>query len=331
MFRYLIIIRPLGFLYGSSGAFLSPENLVGRSGEKFPPSAATLSGVFFSANWGKEEIREELKEHLYTAGPFWAKSQHEQDFYVPIPWHKIIAEQETDEWVLDKQRNWQRQRTYKEDEDKLEPTFTWQTISSWNHGKPQCAKHPWEYTSILHPRMQDNHRQTLSKDGLFLENAVAMPEDYCLVYLSTHELPNGWYRFGGEKHIVEIETKEIKKPQTLKLLKKEIQQAFALITPGLWGSNRLSYRLPQHPEFINAKLLTDKPIPSRYSAGGKLGRGRYAVPPGSVYVLEKPLNLSWFDFPNTWFSQEGYSSKKLGCGLCLPIEIKGLPTYQGVA
>ncbi|NJR66897.1 MAG: CRISPR-associated protein Cmr3, partial [Leptolyngbyaceae cyanobacterium CRU_2_3] len=49
MFRYLIAIEPLGLLYGSAGKFLSPENLVGRSGNSFPPSAATLSGLFAAA------------------------------------------------------------------------------------------------------------------------------------------------------------------------------------------------------------------------------------------------------------------------------------------
>ena len=48
MFKHLIAIEPLGLLYGSAGRFLSPENLVGRSGTQFPPSAATLSGVFAS-------------------------------------------------------------------------------------------------------------------------------------------------------------------------------------------------------------------------------------------------------------------------------------------
>ena len=37
MFRYLITIQPLGFLYASAGGFLSPENLVGRAQSKFPP------------------------------------------------------------------------------------------------------------------------------------------------------------------------------------------------------------------------------------------------------------------------------------------------------
>jgi CRISPR-associated protein Cmr3 len=337
MFKYIIIIRPLGFLYGSAGAFLSPENLVGRSGEKFPPSAATLSGLFFNANLAKKNITEneksqihqELKENLCTAGAFWANSQYEQDFYVPIPWHRIIAgDKEKDEWVLDKDGNWQRHKQYQEDEDKLEPAFTWQTISSWGKKKPECANSPWEYISFLHPYMKDNERHTKAEDGLFLENAVQMPEDTCLIYLSSHKLDNGWYRFGGENHIVEIESQEIKKLDVLELFNKPIQRAFALITPGVWSSVRYSYRFPQHPDFLGGKLklLTDKAIPYRYSAGGRLRRGRYAVPAGSVYVLEKPLNLPWSSFPDDYFSNEGYSLKKIGSGLCLPIKIEGLAT-----
>jgi CRISPR-associated protein Cmr3 len=66
MFNYLITVQPLGFLYGSAGAFLSPENLVGRSGAKFPPDAATLSGLMFSVNKIKpftahQDLRENLK------------------------------------------------------------------------------------------------------------------------------------------------------------------------------------------------------------------------------------------------------------------------------
>jgi CRISPR-associated protein Cmr3 len=43
-FTHLLQITPLGLLYGSAGGFLSPENLVGRSGNKFPPN----SGHWFS-------------------------------------------------------------------------------------------------------------------------------------------------------------------------------------------------------------------------------------------------------------------------------------------
>ncbi|RAM52584.1 MAG: CRISPR-associated protein [Hapalosiphonaceae cyanobacterium JJU2] len=345
MFKYLIIIRPLGFLYGSAGAFLSPENLVGRSGEKFPPSAAVLSGLFFSAKLAdknftaekKNQIHQELTANLHTAGPFWAKSQYEQNFYVPIPWHKIIAgdkEKYTDEWGLDKNINWQRQRQYKEDEDKLEPAFTWQTITSWNKTKLDCATHPWDYVSFLHPHMKDSERHSKAEDGLFLESAVQMPEDTCLIYLSSHDLNNGWYRFGGENHIVEIECQHIEKKEVLELFKQPIKQAFALISPAVWGSTRFSFRFPQHPDLASyfpenkTKLLTDKAIPYRYSASGRLGRGRYAVPAGSVYVLPKPLNKPWSEFDENWFPHQGYSLKKIGCGLCLPVEIKGLPKYQ---
>ncbi|MEQ8961174.1 MAG: hypothetical protein RLP02_25165, partial [Coleofasciculus sp. C2-GNP5-27] len=61
------------------------------------------------------------------------------------------------------------------------------------------------------------------------------------------------------------------------------------------------------------------------SKTGRLSRGRYAVPPGSVYVFKHPLNLTWWDFPDAWFPQEGFPLKHLGCGLCFPIDIKGLP------
>lgn len=86
MFKYLITISPLGFMYGSSGGFLSPENLVGRSGAKFPPEAATLSGLFFSTNKVKSYISpKELSDNLFVAGPFWAKSDDPEYFYLPIP------------------------------------------------------------------------------------------------------------------------------------------------------------------------------------------------------------------------------------------------------
>jgi len=46
MFKYLAIIEPLGFLYGSAGRFLSPENLVGRSGANFPQFLPLIAAHF---------------------------------------------------------------------------------------------------------------------------------------------------------------------------------------------------------------------------------------------------------------------------------------------
>lgn len=331
MFNYLIIIRPLGLMYGSAGAFLSPENLVGRSGSKFPPEAATLAGLFFSTHWEKNDIKKDLKKNLFVAGPFWASDRNEEDFYVPIPRNRIISEKGVKEWSIDEKGDW-----CQESDSKLEPDRTWQKITSWKNRlkdiQPKSADTPWEYIPILHPRIKVTERHTLPQDGLFLENAVQMPEDICLVYLSTHKLPNGWYRFGGENHIVEIESQDIKKQNLKDLLSEPIQQAFALITPGVWGSTRFSYRYPQHPDFPKpVRILTDKAVPYRYSAGGKLGRGRYAVPAGTVYVLDQPLNKSWWDWQEDWFPDEGYSLKRVGCGLCLPVEIKGLSSQKGVA
>ena len=174
--------------------------------------------------------------------------------------------------------------------------------------------------------MKDEERHTVEEDGLFLENAVQMSDDVCLVYLSTHELPDGWYRFGGENHLVEVKTIPLNDNNPIvKLLQQPIKKTFALITSALWGSNRLSYRYPQ-PESFPAidKILTDKAIPYRYRAGGRMGRGRYGVSAGSVYVLSEPLNKSWWEWQEDWFPKEGYSLKRVGSGLCLPLDINGV-------
>lgn len=338
MFKYLITVTPLGLLYGSAGAFLSPENLVGRSGAKFPPDAATLSGLFFSANKQTEIAdHETLKYQLHVAGPFWAKSSEDaESFYVPIPRHRIIAEGNEDEWRLDDKRKWQRDTDPKK--QALETAYRWQRIDAWSQSTRQIRKEavempPWKPVAFLHPQLQQDQRHVLEQDGLFLESAVQMDEEACLVYLSTHALPDGWYRFGGEGHMVEVSSQALSPDSKIyKLLNAKIQKSFALITPGVWGSKNLSYRYPKESEFPREGLnmLTDKPVPYRYRIGhraterGRLGRGRYAVPAGTVYALKKPLERTWWDFPEEWFPKEGFPLKHLGCGLCLPVEIQGL-------
>lgn len=358
MFKFLITVQPLGFMYGSAGAFLSPENLVGRSGSKFPPDAATLSGLFFSTNKEKQfATHNELQDKLYIAGPFWAKVEQPEDFYVPLPRHKVINKETYDEWKI-KSYKWclKSQETPSEEEDEPkqdESEYRWLRIDYWQDdvetiwqdrdaNSPSVAEKCWEYVSVLHPRLKKRERHVLEQDGLFLENAVQMKEDTCLVYLSTYELPNGWYQFGGESHIVEVNSiKLTDESLIIKKLRSPIQKAFALITPGVWGSNMLSHRYPQHQSFAydcnKIKLLTDKAVPYRYRIGygdkhkeefqtrsaGRLSRGRYAVPSGSVYVLKQPLKQTWWDFPKDWFPEKGLL-KKFGAGLCLPINIEGL-------
>lgn len=330
MFQYLIKVSPLGLMYGSAGAFLSPKNLVGRSGAKFPPDAATLAGLFFSANRATQEAIEahdKLAQSLYVAGPFWAESDNPESFYVPIPRHRIIDDGKDDEWHLEKNKQWQR------DFDKdVEAACTWQSIDAWNRKtsvirrSKEAKKTPWEYVSFLHPQMKSDERHVLNEDGLFLENAVQMDDDYCLIYLSTYPIPDGWYRLGGEGHMVEISSLKLPPNHILHellSLDQRIQRACALITPGVWGSNNLSYRYPKHPEFPRAgiQMLTDKAVPYRYRMRGRLSRGRYAVPVGTVYVFKQPLNKTWWEFPDEWFPDKGLL-KKMGCGLCLPVEIE---------
>ncbi|NJR51622.1 MAG: CRISPR-associated protein [Leptolyngbyaceae cyanobacterium CSU_1_3] len=336
MFKYLVIVSPLGLMYGSAGAFLSPENLVGRSGSKFPPDASTLAGLFFAANKQCEIApHETLKRELFVSGAFWAKQDDPEAFYVPIPRHRIIGDKQDDEWKLNAQRKWERNLEKKS----LETEYRWQRLDAWRRNASKIRQNkemgiaPWKFASFLHPQMKQNERQVLAEDGLFLENAVQMDDGYCLVYLSTYPLPDGWYRFGGEGHMVEICSQKISPDSTIaQLLTTKIQKACALITPGVWGSNQLSYRYPKQADFpkTGIKMLTDKPVPYRYRIGhqsterGRLGRGRYAVPSGTVYVFKQALEKTWWEFPEAWFPKEGFPLKHLGCGLCLPVEIDGV-------
>lgn len=346
----MIIVRPLGLLYGSAGAFLSPENLVGRSGSKFPPDAATLSGLFLSTNLEKPfEDHQELKMNLTIGGPFWGRDEdvNDGDFYVPIPRSLIIDETKFDQWEI-RSGKWHRSNT------EINAVYSWQKITYWGKRidlirKNGVSKLPWKFVPILHPTLDLEQRHVRipqndsDRGSLFLENAVQMEEGSCLVYLSTHEIPEGWYRFGGENHVVEITTKPIS-PDVLDLLNRPISKNFSLICPAVWGNNNLSRRYPTALSFSNKRpeMLTDRPIPFRprtvkrqsQQRTNGLAIGRYAVPSGTVYALKHPLEEqynTWWKFPPEWFpggatkkpiDQRPLPLKHLGCGLCLPVEIK---------
>jgi len=367
MFKFLITIQPLGFMYGSAGAFLSPENLVGRSGAKFPPDAATLSGLIFSASKAQKVLcheqkvasYEDLRGQLRVAGPFWAFVGAEDDFYVPLPRHKVIGKDDYDEWTI-KNYKWYlkseaNDSVQEEDKKKDESEYRWLRIDYWDssaetiHGdrnaeSPSVSEKCWDYIPVLHPQMKKDERHVLPEKGLFLENAIQMKDDTCLVYLSTYALESGWYQFGGEGHMVEVKSIPLDdNSRIIKRLQKPIHKSFALIAPGVWGSNQLSYRYPKQQGFAedNNKiaLLTAKAVTYRYRIGygdklekkqefrnrdpGRLSRGRYAVPAGSVYVLREPLNKPWWKFPPEWFPEKGLL-QKFGCGLCLPVHIEGV-------
>ena len=339
--QYLVVIRPLGLLYGSAGRFLSPENLVGRSGISFPPSAATLSGVFAQQ---LNEVPDKLN-NLLLAGPFWAEEDRPENFYVPTPLNCLVKDgriQHTlswrgDNWLTLIDGEWQTPPN-----DKYQKA-TWMAIADWQniHQKPEVKTSPWRFMPHLHPRLQSEQRtvDTESDRGsLFLENAVQLDPNICLVYLSNTKIPTGWYRFGGEGHMVELECLPLGATAT-NLLQQPLANSFAIITPAVWGSNRLSYRSPNNSDTEDLAwdrwqieaLLTGRPVQMRYRLGNKaeghqphqpklLSRGRYAVPAGSVYVLNEPMNRTWHEWDEDWFPREGYSYKRWGCGLALPLD-----------
>jgi CRISPR-associated protein Cmr3 len=346
-FTHLVVIEPLGFLYGSTGKFLSPENLVGRSGSNFPPSAAVVSGLFAAAYEGDMSVLEPLQ----LAGPFWAKNENPQNFYVPTPFNYLVKNlvvQDILRWSNDGQDTTRKWKSTVADKaiDKFEKG-TWVEINQWGNITLNTAVSlpSWRYNPHLHPRLRQDQRiveQDADRGSLFLENAVQLDPDACLVYLSNTEIQAGWYRFGGEGHMVDVRCVELS-ADLVNLLQQPVGQSFALITPAVWGSNRLSCREPislnkgqpksnESKVWSVAALMTERPIPFRYRLGNRetddpeprkgvpklLSRGRYAVPAGTVYVVNDSLP-AWQDWDTAWFPKEGPSLKRWGCGLALPL------------
>jgi CRISPR-associated protein Cmr3 len=105
-----------------------------------------------------------------------------------------------------------------------------------------------------------------------------------------------------------------------------------------WPENKINSLLTQRPQPFRYRLgkrkTDDEPISEPFQTrtltaenrrnnqpSGLLSRGRYAIPAGTVYVLEKPLEKSWYQWDESWFPQEGfYSLKRWGCGLALPLD-----------
>jgi CRISPR-associated protein Cmr3 len=343
MLQYLIVIEPLGMLYGSAGRFLSPENLVGRSGAQFPPSAATVSGLFAAHYFPSQEAT--LKT-LQVAGPFWAftadpsdPSKTPQNFCVPTPLNCLVKLDPPNGSGM--RQGHVEHRLVWQPEVGLEPgrwvvpdgqtpsgkptPNTWLPIQQWHQPTTVYAT-PWEFLPHLHPRLRSDERRVADPDddqgSLFLENSVQMHPDTCLVYLSNLPLESGWYRFGGEGHLVEVTCLEMNGENRARF-NTPLGQVFALITPGVWGSNRFSLRYPAAWETDCQTLLTERPVPWRYRMGGegttkRLSRGRYAVPAGSVYVMNRAF-APWHDWEDGWFPQEGPFLNRWGCGLALPI------------
>ena len=306
-FSYLITLTPLGLLYGSTGRFLSPENLVGRSGAHFPPSAATLSGIF--AAQLAESQPDQLKD-LYVAGPFWSWQSNPQDFCVPTPMNclaKFSAQLEADqipearfedaltwhETPSTDDLHWLKQDQTPPAEKYSSGTWTkisdWPAVSSGQLEQITAYGDPWQFLPHLHPSLEKDQRRvdvSLERGSLFLENGVQLHSEVCLTYLANQPLPDGWYRFGGEGHMVELVCHDLSEQNNNLLNESSLERSFAIITPAIWGSNRLSARSPRELKKGDASrhslepvdkdlsnqwqvdaLLTQKAVPTRYRLG----------------------------------------------------------------
>jgi CRISPR-associated protein Cmr3 len=282
--KYLIVISPLGMLYGSAGPFLSPENLVGRAGDRFPPSTTTVAGLYGATKWTQHGSL----NNLYIVGPFWAERKTPQNFYVPTPMNFWVKYDETqNRYVIRNKQQCSEDGSWpplcnnqgeKIKEKKI--AETWVAINNWHHlqswPSQAASSSPvevlsthgvWCHRPHLHPRLDLEQRRVVDdvpaqQGSLFLENGVQLHPDYCLVYLASMELDDGWYRFGGEGHLAEVECKKIEDNWPIKdLLQQPVGKCFSLLTPAVWGTQRLSYRFP----VPNGKQKKDPPDPSQKS------------------------------------------------------------------
>lgn len=358
-FKHLLLLEPLGLLYGSSGRMLSPESLTGRASEHFPPDSPTLAGLIGSqlerVSGGKKE--DSPIRHLHTAGPFCFDTEA-NNLWLPAPF--TLLQQETGEGEPSlRQLQWQRggleggagswqpldgapmPRKYRRG--------GWVALRHWHQlrggGEPtahpgkalQIHADPWQAVPHLHPRLSDTERVSAVDDALFLEYGIALKSGIGLAYLSSQPLPDGRYRFGGEGHLVEVRCLDV--PTELReLMLEPLEGPFALITPGLWGGPRLSRRdpldtsyrpaiQPWHRQGQPPAILTERPRPWRHQLGSgdpsrprRLSRGRWALPAGTCYRVAGGLP-PWVDWPESWFPKEGFSFKQLGSALALPLHL----------
>ena len=337
-FQHLISLEPLGLLYGSSGRFLSAENLTGEAAERFPPDSPAFAGLIAS------QLPAEALRDLHTAGPFWLRLQDpELDLRLPAPLTLLqhgSAITARLQWQTDAVA-WQADAELgaKPSQGGWIPLSRW---GQWHDLQLRVEANPWKAVPHLHPRLQDHQRVSAQEQALFLEYAIVLEPGVALAYLSSESIPPGCYRFGGEGHLVQLRCHPI--PARLEQLLNPAEgfseaTPLALITPGVWGSRKLSMREPLdasrqpagHPWRRHQQgpgILTDRPRPWRFRLGAgrdrqgqrRLSRGRWCLPAGSCYALPSTLQIPpWADWPESWFPSEGLSLKQFGTGLALPL------------
>ncbi len=356
-FRHLILLEPLGLLYGASGRLLSPAALTGRASEHFPPDSPALAGLLSSVLDHRELRDSDGFNGLFTAGPF--LFHPDQGLMLPAPFTLLQEQEEGGPRFSRRRLIWAEgdggflpcgwRPADREEPPRKAPMGGWVALSDWPRvGREEeipIHENPWRAVSHLHPRLSETERVSAGKNALFLEYGIAMEAGVALAYLSSHTIPDGVYRFGGEGHLVLLRQLPIP-DELLHLLSQPLTAPFALITPGLWGGSRLSLRepilsgkaggvFPWHRAGVAPGILTEKARPWRHRLGAgrpsgedkpgtqlrksRLSRGRWVVPAGSCYQVAGAPLAPWASWDPAWFPREGFSFKHLGTALALPI------------
>jgi len=141
---------------------------------------------------------------LQVAGPFWAESEAPENFCVPLPLNCLVKPEgeqvfaklgwdaEEKDWLPSVEGKFASGRWLKMND--------WRKLAALPAGKlksddsPRVYAAPWRFAPHLHPRLAEDQRRVdpdPDRGSLFLENAVQMPPETCLVYLSSLDLPNG--------------------------------------------------------------------------------------------------------------------------------------------
>ncbi|MFM8525144.1 MAG: type III-B CRISPR module-associated Cmr3 family protein, partial [Cyanobacteriota bacterium] len=283
----------------------------------------------------------------HTAGPFGCSASDGLMLPAPLP---HLHEREGRQRLSRRRLSWQISDDERQpsgwrpadgaDPPRKAPTGGWVSLDDWARlGQDELVmlhEDPWQAVPHLHPRLREEERVSAGEGALFLEYGIALEPGVRLAYLSSHDVPSGVYRFGGEGHLVQLSCRALP-PVLTGLLQEPLVGTFALITAGLWGGPKLSLREPidtsvpngRHPwhrDGMAPAILTDKPRPWRHRLGEganngrrRLSRGRWAVPAGSCYrVPGRPLP-PWIEWEEAWFPKEGFSFQQLGTALALPL------------
>ena len=299
-FHFLVLLEPLGLLYGSSGRLLSPEALTGRAAEHFPPDSPVVAGLL-AAMLAHEKRQEEVWD-LHTAGPFWMASDHELMLPAPLLLIQEAAGSTGRQsshhlfWAdtsSERPKGWQSSHLHM-DQHKA-PSGGWIRLNDWPCSdlkqkgavKPiPIHADPWEPVPHLHPQLREDERVSAGDNALFLEYGIALQPGARLAYLSSLAVSDGLVRFGGEGHLSQLRCIALERaaPRLVQLLQKQLKPPFALITPGVWGGPKLSIRepidtsvprgaFPWHRDGSPPGILTERPRPWRHRLGHGCNEG----------------------------------------------------------